>query len=225
MKASLIAALLTIASPAFAAGPWVSKGFWPMNETSGKVVRDQIAKLNGTAVNAAVVLNCRAGTACRKFNGVGSHILIPYSPAVSDPGFKNLSYSAVIKPRLPLPPNGDDIIHVSGYPSPHYKLEISEADSPGVAKCGVRGSANKTVEVAGGPNLYDGKWHRLECRVIHKPSDHLELWVDGIRVAAVSGPIGSIVTGTPILLGKHSTVEAGRFAGLMDDVRIRWQTP
>ena len=53
MKASLIAALLTIASPAFAAGPWVGKGFWPMNETSGKVVRDQIAKLNGTAVNVA----------------------------------------------------------------------------------------------------------------------------------------------------------------------------
>jgi hypothetical protein len=57
------------------------------------------------------------------------------------------------------------------------------------------------------------------------PSDHLELWVDGVRVTSVKGAIGSIVTGTPILLGKHSTVEAGRFTGLMDDVRIRWQTP
>jgi hypothetical protein len=225
MKTILVVALLAFASPASAAGPWVDKGFWRMNETTGNVVRDRIAKLNGQASNAAIVLKCRAGAPCRNFNGVNSHILVPYSAAVSDPGFNNLSYSAFIKPSLPLPPNGDDIIHVSGYPKPHYKLEISEADSPRQAKCGVRGSANKTVAVAGGPNLYDGKWHKVECRVIHKPSDHLELWVDGAKVASVNGPIGSIVTETPILLGKHSTVEAGRYKGQMDDVRIRWQTP
>ena len=113
-----------------------------------------------------------------------------------NPGFNNLSYGAFIKPMLPRPPNSDDIIHVSGYPAQHFKLEISEATSPGKASCGVRGSANQTVEVAGGPDLYDGKWHELECRVIHKPSDHLELWVDRVKVASVNGPIGSIVTGS-----------------------------
>ena len=226
MKTVLIATLLASASPAFAAGPWVDKGFWRMNETSGNVVRDQIRNLDGTAFNAAIVLNsCNAGTPCRSFNGVNSHIRVPYRSAVVDPGFNNLSYGAFIKPMLPRPPNSDDIIHVSGYPAQHFKLEISEATSPGKTSCGVRGSANQTVEVAGGPDLYDGKWHKLECRVIHKPSDHLELWVDRVKVASVNGPIGSIVTGKRILLGKHSTVEAGRYSGRMDDVRIRWQTP
>ena len=94
-------------------------------------------------------------------------------------------------------------------------MELSDAGNPGKASCGVRGSANKTVAVAGGPDLYDGKWHKLECRVIHKPTDHLELWVDGVKVASVNGAVGSIVTGTPILLGSirpwKPAVTAGRW--------------
>lgn len=225
-NATMLAALLLFSIPANAQGPWVDKGFWRMNEAIGNVVADQIAGLNGTAFNAAIVLNsCNNGTNCRSFNGVNSDIDVPYG-AVMDPGFNNLRYSAFVKPTpgAPKPTNGDDIIHVSGYPAQHFKLEISEADSIGKAKCGVRGSANKTVTISGGPDLYDGKFHNIECRVIHNP-DHLELWVDGSLKASVNGQIGSIVTGTPMVLGRHSTQEAGRYNGRMDDVRIRWATP
>ncbi len=222
---ALLAGALATASPALASGPWVDKGFWRMNEATGNAVASSVPAPTGTATNAAIVLNsCNAGSNCRSFNGSTSHVTVPYG-AVFDPGGNDLRYSAFVKPALPRPANGDDIIHVDGYPNPHFKLEISEADSIGKAKCGVRGSALKTVAVSGGPDLYDGLWHNIECRVIHLPSNRLELWVDGTLRASVAGQIGSIVTGTPMLLGKHSTVEAGRYSGRMDDVRIRWATP
>lgn len=219
-------ALLTMAASAHAAGPWIDRGFWRMNETFGPAVVDQMGGPTGTAFNTTIVLNsCNAGTTCRSFNGTSSYIEVPYG-AYADPVGLDLRYSAFVKPSLPLPTNGDDIIHVSGYPAQHYKLEISEADAPNVAKCSVRGSALKTVAIAGGPNLYDGKWHNLECRVIHGGGDQLELWVDAILVASTRGPIGTIVTGTPMLLGRHSTVpDAGLFTGRMDDVRIRTRMP
>lgn len=217
--------MLACASPGVA-NAWTDKAHWRMDETFGNVVSDDVAGLIGTAVNAAIAPSgCVAGSPCRSFNGSSSHVHVPYSTAVVDPGLNELSYGAYIKPSLPRPNNGDDIIHVSGWPAPHFKLEVNESDSPGKAKCGVRGAAQKTVSVTGGPDLYDGAWHHLECRLVRSPKEYLELWVDGVLVASVRGQVGNLVTGEPILLGKHSTTEAGRYSGLMDDVRIRWKAP
>jgi len=221
-----LALLLFVSTPALASGPWVDKGRWLMNETTGSVVADSVGSLTGTAYNTTIILtpSCNASPACRSFNGTSSYIRMPYS-VIFDPGNNDLRYSAWFRPVLPRPENGDDLIHVDGYPNQHFKLEVSDAGNTGKASCGVRGSANQTVSAAGGPDLYNGVWHHLECRVVHNPSNHLELWVDGVLVVTKNGSIGSIVTGTPMLLGKHSTDAAGWFTGRMDDVRIMWATP
>lgn len=180
----------------------------------------------------AVATNCIGGSKCRSFNGTSNGLLIPNNPAWSDVAANEcIRISAYIKPTGAPPANGHDIWRNNSYPAQRLKLEISDPDAQRHIRCEVKGSTGGTMVATGGPDLYDGRWHQLICKVARDP-DRLEAWVSTcssnaclesfVLVATAYGAIGAI-NGGAVTVGRHPT-GAGYYSGLMDTIEVRKAT-
>src|SRR6476469_4147095 len=93
----IVSALLASATPAFAAGPWVSTGWWKFNDWGAIAFRDSVAGNTGTLYGPTYATGCNKGTHCVYFNGANNFAAIPYS-AANQPGTNNFRVLATIWP-------------------------------------------------------------------------------------------------------------------------------
>lgn len=78
----LVSALLATAAPAFAAGPWVSTGWWKFNQYGAIAFIDSVAGNTGTTYGPVYAVDCNRGTHCLYFDGVNDS---PRSPTALGP--------------------------------------------------------------------------------------------------------------------------------------------
>ena len=220
----LVSALLAMATPALAAGPWVQTGWWKFNDWGAIAFRDSKAGNTGTTYGPAYAHDCNRGTHCLYFDGVNDFAAIPYSVG-NQPGTNNFRVVATIWPTLPRPAQGADILVSSGDPNPYWKMAISEPGATGQLSCGFRGTLGQSY-VFGGPDLYDNLGHTVECRLIRKlGTDQTQGLVDGVPVFSLFTPVGAVQTNQNIILGASCCLDTGYFAGWMDDVKLFTSTP
>lgn len=98
-----------------------------------------------------------------------------------------------------------------------YKIEIRprKGGSAGVVACVFRGSAGK-VELVAGPNVADGRWHRIVCA---KHATSVTLRVDNGRTYRVHRRVGSISNAEDLVIGSKMFKD-DQYVGKIDEVSV-----
>jgi hypothetical protein len=112
-----------------------------------------------------------------------------------------------------------------------FRSRRGKSDAQQQLRCEANGSAGGTVIAKGGPPLFDGKPHRLVCKIARDP-DALEAYVSTcntnactelpVLVARTVAPIGSIMSSNPLTVGRHPPPEnAGFVKGWIDEILMK----
>ena len=203
----------SVTTPAGSSPPPPSGGtrdLWHMNETSGTTMVDSgSTPHNGTLHNVALGQPgdpAFPGTAYG-FNGTSSYVSILNSDDLN-------AYDADVHIELSLntttvPAQPDyDLFRKGEYPGNEYKLELQPN---GQFSCEFRGSlANVTIQA--GPDLHDGKWHRLTCS---KNATTMTVTIDGVAYAKTA-TIGSISNTYDMIIGAYPGSDF--YQGRIDEV-------
>lgn len=207
-------------------GPFTTIALWQFDGV-GADPADTITGTVADGQNLTAIGGCVGGTNCRSFNGINSALIVPYRASWSSvPANGCMRISAVIKPSGAPPANGWDIVRNADYPAPRLKMEISDPDAQRHIRCEADGSTGGVIVATGGPDLWDGQWHELVCRIMRSP-DALEAWVGTgtgapVLVSRIVAPIGAIMTTNPLTIGRHpEPVDAGFYWGSLDNFQVR----
>jgi hypothetical protein len=212
---ALLAASLTTAAPAHAAGKLIA--FWSMETTT--VMVDRARSNDGTPRNVTVVPGA-IGKGYH-FNGLNSIVLVPSSASLN-PGRRDFRFTVSLRLNT-VPTVGDyDPIRkgAASKPGGQYKLELfsDTTRTAAQAMCTFRGTSG-SAELKGGPNVADGYWHMITCA---KTGTSIRLIVDSVPYTK-RARIGSVSNAEPLVLGAKylDGVSTNRYKGDMDEVRIQ----
>lgn len=184
----------------------VAVAVWNMDETSGTTMLDNSGKgNNGTTYNVT-----RTGDAYLFDPAAPSKVVVPDSPSLN-PGNIAFSYSVVVKSdKVPASGTDYDVLRkgISSTSGGEYKLEIVYVNGQGRAFCLVKDSTGTSATIKGTTNVTDGQAHTLTCA---KTSTGLTLRVDSLtpRTKTVTGGLGSISNGKPLVLGAKTPTVTG----------------
>jgi hypothetical protein len=150
------------------------------------------------------------------FNGKSSYAEVPSVDALN-PGSRDIRLTIyIMTTRRPKTPDWDLFRKGYAYKSPgRYKMEYHPS---GQASCDFadRAESHGAGRVIGGPDLADGRWHKVSCT---KTATSIELAVDSQTVATKEVRLGAIANTDPIVLGTYrgsGPGPAGHFLGTLD---------
>lgn len=106
-----------------------------------------------------------------------------------------------------------------------WKLSLHDAGSSAQVSCRVSGSNGAVHVFTDGAVLpADGTWHQVGCARI---GSEVQVRLDGVVVATGSGPIGSVSSTQPYLVGSKgigAISDPDQYAGLLDDAYVEVDT-
>lgn len=212
--AAPLAALLFAGSFAAPSSASTIVGWWHMDEGAGatRMVDSSPYGNHGSVYSVRTGVDGLGGRAY-DFDDRPSVVTVPDSSTL-DPGSRRLAISVYVRMSTPV---GDWNVLEKGRWSTaggQYKIEIQRRDSGrrGVAQCRLSGSRTATL-LQGGPNLADGRWHRIICR---KNDTHVSLQVDAAVVAQRAVTIGSISNSAPLTIGAKNRRGGDQYIGYVD---------
>ena len=88
----------------------------------------------------------------------------------------------------------------------------------GTATFAIGDGSNPNINVTGGSNLNDGKWHQAVA--VRSAIDSYSLFIDGVNVGSSSSTKTNIDNSYAIGIGARATDPAFHFSGIIDEVRI-----
>jgi hypothetical protein len=190
-----------------------------MNERSGTTMIDSVAGHHGATTDVRTGEPGSSGLAYA-FNGKSSYASVPSVDALN-PGSRDIRLTIYNKTtRRPNTPDWDLFRKGYAYKSPgRYKMECQPS---GQASCDFadRAESHGAGRVIGGPDLADGRWHKLSCT---KTATSIELTVDSHTVATKEVRLGAIANTDPVVLGTYrgsGPGPAGHFFGALDGAVI-----
>lgn len=99
-----------------------------------------------------------------------------------------------------------------------YKVEILPRDGGGgVANCVFRGSTGQKAVLSAGPDVADGRWHRIICA---KYSNSIALKVDDGPVYRKYVRVGSISNSEPLTIGSKAPGD-DQYIGRIDEAMVQ----
>jgi hypothetical protein len=187
-----------------------------MNEKSGPTMIESVAGRRGTTSDVQTGQPGYSGLAYG-FNGKSSYASVPSADALN-PGSRDIRLTIYIKTtHRPDTPDWDLFRKGYAYKSPgRYKMEYQPT---GQASCDFadRAESHGAGRVMGGPDLADGRWHKVSCT---KTATSIELTVDSQNVATKEVRFGTIANQDPVVLGTYrgsGSGPAGHFFGTLDE--------
>ncbi len=185
-------------------------GTWHMNETSGSAMLDSsgihLGKMHNVGLGQPGA-SSSDGTDY-KFNGHSSYVSIPSEDDLNA-GDSDVHISLYLKTStVPFKPDYD-LFRKGQAPGPEYKVELQPN---GQASCNFKGDRPKGVTVQAGPDLHDGRWHRVQCERL---SSSVRLTVDGTAYSK-SRSVGYIANDFDIIIGAYPRGDF--YQGEMDEL-------
>ena len=193
--AATVPTVVTAATPRLRATSSVDT--WHMNEKSGT------AMLNSTGIHIGKMHNVSLGRpgAARSagtdygFNGHSSYVSIPSEDDLNA-GDSDVHIAFLLKTSsVPSKPDYD-LFRKGQAPGPEYKVELQPN---GQVSCHFKGDRAKGVTVQAGPDLHDGRWHRVQCERL---SSSVRLTIDG-KTYSKSRSVGYIANDFDIIVGAY----------------------
>ena len=206
----VVAALAATAGTALGASP---TAFWHMDEKSGSVAKDGTGHgYDGTIKNVKLGVAGVSGTGF-EFNGTSSRILVQDAPGLRP---VDKDFVVTVSVAFTAKPSEDyDLIRkgLSSSSGGDWKIEILATSVGSQAFCYWKGSKG-SVGKSGGPNLADGRYHKITCE---KHATSVALVVDGVRFN-VTKTIGRIDNTAQLSIGAKAGSGGDWYKGRMDEV-------
>lgn len=223
--AGIAVAAVAVTAPTSVTGrpgaEWVKVAHWAMDETSGRKMTDSAGGHDGRWKGVGTGLPGHAGRAYA-FDGRSSYAFVRSVDALN-PGPRDIRLTVWMKTR-DKPDRSDWDLFRKGYAyrSPgRYKVEYQPT---GRASCDFadRAQSHGAGRLSGGPDLADGRWHRVTCT---KTSRMISLTVDSHIIATKKVGLGQIANSDPVVLGAYrrpggSPPHGGFFRGMLDEAVI-----
>lgn len=191
---------------------------WHMDETSGTTMVD-----SGQTPHPGAIHNVAFGQSgdpafpgtSYGFNGTSSYVDVGNADDLNA-GTKDVHIALSLNTTT-VPPQPDyDLFRKGQYPGTEYKLELQPN---GQFSCEFRtlqadGSTVRGYTIQQGPDLHDGKWHRITCS---KVGGTMTVTIDG--TAYTKSITGSISNTYHVIIGAYSPTGGGDYyQGLLDEV-------
>lgn len=173
---------------------------WHMDESSGTSMDDSTGshpgKLHSINLGQTGDPSVAAGGSGYGFNGTSSYVSIPDS-ADLNAHFSEVHISFSLRTStVPAKPDYD-LFRKGEAPGQEYKVELQPN---GQASCTFIGTL-ASVTVQAGPDLHDGKWHRIQCE---KFDSSVRLTIDGASFSKTRA-VGSISNTFNMIVGAYPT--------------------
>jgi hypothetical protein len=190
----------------------VLKAYWPLNETSGTIVKDVRGNNDGTVNGATMGASGVLGTTAYSFNGAGDHIDVP-----ADSSFNTLS-EATFSAWVDTTGTSDQHIISCGSWEPAYYVYIA-SDGSVYLQWGSTDASGGSLIYSSTKTVNDGVWHHIVVSY-DTSSGKSSIHIDGVEDATSTHSQDSFSTTDPIGIGYQRAYTQNYFSGSLCDIRI-----
>ncbi len=193
--------------------------YWHMDEPAASTTMSDSSGHGNNGRVHNVVTGARGLSNRSYYFRQGSIVSVPSAPSLN-PGSRNFSFTVNMLTTARIPPGAEtpNVMQKGRFDTAggQYKLQLLPRPGASWAECDFHGSASR-LSIAGGPNVADGRWHRIVCA---KYATSVTLQVDGGTIYRATGTAGSISNNDELTLGAPSLGNEDQYLGQLDEVRV-----